>query len=148
MEKMDFTEIGALLHAGGQQNGNTNWRRACQGKASARSSHATVIGRIYASVFYSYFAALGFDVRVEDCTNHGRIDMAVLLPERVYLFEFKVVELQPEGRALQQLQDKNYAEKYLARGGPIDLIGVEFSSVARNVVEFSTSAGDVRGRNG
>jgi hypothetical protein len=90
----------------------------------------------YASVFYSYFAALGFDVRVEDCTNHGRIDMAVLLPERIYLFEFKVVELQPEGRALQQLQDRNYAEKYLGRGVPIDLVGVEFSSVARNVVAF------------
>ena len=29
----------------------------------------------YASVFYSYFAALGLDVTVEDSTSHGRLDM-------------------------------------------------------------------------
>ncbi len=39
----------------------------------------------YASVFYSYFAALGFDVVVEDATNHGRIDIVVLLPKHIYL---------------------------------------------------------------
>jgi hypothetical protein len=90
----------------------------------------------YASVFYSYFAALGFEVRVEDATNHGRIDMAVILPEHIYLFEFKVVELLPEGRALQQLKDKAYANKYRARALPISLIGVEFSRETRNVVAF------------
>ncbi|MEN9865012.1 MAG: hypothetical protein RL748_602 [Pseudomonadota bacterium] len=90
----------------------------------------------YASVFYSYFAALGFDVRVEDATNHGRIDMTVKLPERIYLFEFKVVELVPDGRALQQLKDKAYADKYKSEGLPIVLIGVEFSREARNVVGF------------
>ena len=31
----------------------------------------------YASVFYSYFAALGLDITVEDSTSHGRLDMAV-----------------------------------------------------------------------
>jgi hypothetical protein len=46
----------------------------------------------------------------------GRIDMAVLFNANVYLFEFKVVELVPEGRALQQIQDKGYADKYKARG--------------------------------
>ncbi|CAG0910108.1 unnamed protein product, partial [Cyprideis torosa] len=35
----------------------------------------------YASVFYSYFAALGLDVTVEDCTNHGRLDMALKFNE-------------------------------------------------------------------
>ncbi len=90
----------------------------------------------YASVFYSYFAAQGFDIVVEDCTNHGRIDMTVKLPERIFLFEFKVVELRPEGRALQQLQDKAYADKYRSIGLPLVLVGVEFSRVSRNVVGF------------
>jgi Predicted AAA-ATPase/PD-(D/E)XK nuclease superfamily len=93
----------------------------------------------YASVFYSYFAALGFDLRVEDATNHGRIDMALLLPAQIYLFEFKVVELLPEGRALQQLQDKAYADKYRALGLPVSLIGVEFSRESRNVVGFEVA---------
>ena len=47
----------------------------------------------YASIFYSYFAALGLDIRLEDTTNKGRIDMAVLFEGQVFLFEFKVVEL-------------------------------------------------------
>ncbi|MDO9570060.1 MAG: ATP-binding protein [Hydrogenophaga sp.] len=94
----------------------------------------------YASIFYSYFAALGLDIRLEDTTNHGRIDMAVLFNNEVLLFEFKVVELTPQGQALQQIKDKGYADKYRARGEPIHLIGVEFSRDSRNVVGFEVEA--------
>ena len=90
----------------------------------------------YASIFYSYFAALGLDIRLEDTTNKGRIDMAVLFEGQVLLFEFKVVELTPEGRALQQIKDKGYADKYRARGEPIHLIGVAFSKASCNIVGF------------
>ena len=90
----------------------------------------------YASVFYSHFAALGLEIRLEDVTNRGRIDMAVLFNGNVFLFEFKVVELVPEGKALQQLRDRAYADKYRARGEPIYLIGVEFSKDRRSVVGF------------
>ena len=54
----------------------------------------------------------------------------------MFLFEFRVVELVPQGKALQQLKDKRYAQKYLGRGEPVHLIGVEFSKDARNVVGF------------
>ncbi len=90
----------------------------------------------YASVFYSYFAALGLDIILEDATNQCRIDMTVKFNGRIYLFEFKVEELTPEGRALQQIKDKDYAGKYRALGQPIHLIGVEFSRSSRNVVGF------------
>ena len=90
----------------------------------------------YASVFYSYFAALGLDVIVEDCTNHGRLDMTLKFNNQVYLFEFKVVELVPEGEALQQIKDKQYADKYRRLNQPIHLIGVEFSKENRNIVGF------------
>jgi hypothetical protein len=90
----------------------------------------------YASVFYSYFAALGLDIILEDTTNQGRIDMTVKFNEQVYLFEFKVVELVPQGKALQQLQDRSYADKYSSLGQPIHLIGVEFSKESRSVVGF------------
>jgi hypothetical protein len=90
----------------------------------------------YASVFYSYFAALGLDIILEDTTNQGRIDMTVKFNEQVYLFEFKVVELVPQGKALQQLQDRGYADKYRSLGQPIHLIGVEFSKESRSVVGF------------
>ena len=91
----------------------------------------------WASVFYSYFASLGVEMALEDATNHGRIDMALRLNGHTWLFEFKVVELVPEGKALQQLQDKGYADKYRA-DGPVHLIGVEFSRESRNIVGFET----------
>ncbi len=93
----------------------------------------------WASVFYSHFAALGLDIVLEDVTNKGRIDMAVRFEGHTYLFEFKVVELVPAGKALQQLKDRRYADKYRAPGaGPIHLIGVEFSKDQRNLVAFET----------
>mgnify|MGYP000193272926 CR=1 FL=1 len=49
---------------------------------------------------------------------------------------FKVVELVPQGRALQQLKDRAYADKYRARGEPIHLVGVEFGKVERNIAGF------------
>ena len=90
----------------------------------------------YASVFYSYFAALGLDIRVEDSSSHGRLDMAVLFNGHVYLFEFKVVELASEGAAMAQLKERRYADKYRGLGQPIYLIGVEFSKDERNVAAF------------
>ena len=90
----------------------------------------------YASVFYSYFAALGLDIRVEDSSNHGRLDMAVLFNGTVYLFEFKVVEMASAGAAMAQLQERRYADKYRVLGQPIYLIGVEFSKDERNLAAF------------
>ncbi len=91
----------------------------------------------YASVFYSHFAAAGLDVRVEDSTSHGRLDMAVLFNDEVYLFEFKTVGKEPEGAAMAQLREKGYADKYRHLGEPIHLIAVEFSREERNLAAFA-----------
>ena len=93
----------------------------------------------YASVFYSYFAALGYDITVEESTSHGRLDMAVRTAGGVYLFEFKVAEMAPSGSALAQLRERRYADKYRAAGQPIHLIGVEFSRATGNITAFETA---------
>ncbi|CAI8014646.1 Uncharacterized protein in vnfD 5'region [Geodia barretti] len=93
----------------------------------------------YASVFYSYFAALGYEIVVEESSSHGRLDMAVRAGGHVYLFEFKVVELAPPGSALAQLRERRYADKYRVRGEPIHLIGVELSRETRNVTAFEVA---------
>jgi len=90
----------------------------------------------YASVFYSHLAALGLDLTAEDASRQGRVDLTLKFNGRIWLFEFKVVELEPAGRALQQLKDRGYAAKYRAAGRPIHLIGIEFSREQRGVVEF------------
>ena len=93
----------------------------------------------YASVFYSYFAALGLNITVEDSSSHGRVDMTVHFNDNIYLFEFKVVELASEGAAMAQLQEKRYADKYRGLNQPIHLIGVEFSKDTRNITAFEVA---------
>ena len=89
----------------------------------------------YASVFYSHFAAAGMDVRAEESTARGRSDLAVLYDGSVYLFEFKIADGKREGRALAQIRERGYADKYRHPGVPIHLIGVEFGE--RNIVRFA-----------
>lgn len=126
LQRSDFVGLKQLFHAFYASIAN-DWYR--------KNELASFEG-YYASIFYSYFAALGLELRLEDATNQGRIDLTLLFPGQVFLFEFKVVELAPNGQALQQLKDRSYADKYLARGEPIHLIGVEFSKASRNIVAF------------
>ena len=94
----------------------------------------------YASVFYSYFAALGYDIVVEESSAVGRLDMAVRAGSHVYLFEFKVVEQAGPGAALVQLRERDYAAKYRGRGKSIHLVGVEFSRKTRTLTAFEAAA--------
>ena len=73
----------------------------------------------YASVFYSYFASVGLDIVVEDSSSDGRLDMAVRFNSNVYLFEFKVVELAPEGTAMAQLREERL-RRQVPRSGRAD----------------------------
>ena len=89
----------------------------------------------------SYFAALGYEITVEESSSHGRLDMAVRAVGHVYLFEFKVAEMAPPGSALAQLRERGYADKYRHLKEPIHLIGVEFSRETRNVTAFEVADG-------
>ena len=93
----------------------------------------------YASVVYSYFAAQGLDLVGEESTSGGRADMVVRLNGSVYLFEFKLAEREGAGRALAQITEKGYADKYRQMGRPVHLIGVEFSREARNIAAFEVA---------
>jgi len=90
----------------------------------------------YASIFYAVFASLGLDLTPEEASNAGRLDMALRFNGQVYLFEFKLVELAPDGSALAQIKARGYAERYRGSGQPIHLIGVEFSRERRQVMAF------------
>ena len=126
LQAQDFAGLKTLFHAFYASIANDWYRK----------NELSGFEGYYASIFYSYFAALGLTIQLEDPTNQGRIDMTVLFNHQVFLFEFKVVELNPAGQALQQIKDKGYADKFKARGEPIHLIGVEFSKATRNIVGF------------
>lgn len=88
----------------------------------------------YCSIVYSYFTALGLDVRTEESTNYGQLDMAVFFNEIVYIFEFKVNEFTSPSQALTQIKEKKYYEKYT--GKETYLIGIEFNKNDRNITRF------------
>ena len=93
----------------------------------------------YASVFYSYFAASGLDATAEEPSSHGRVDMTVRCPDRVYLFEFKIAQRSSADDAMTQLHERGYAEKHRHTGLPIHLVAVRFSIQDRNIATFETA---------
>ncbi|WP_211251903.1 ATP-binding protein [Desulfobacter vibrioformis] len=88
----------------------------------------------FASVIYAYLASLGLDITAEDVTSKGRIDLTVKLKDKTYILEFKVDQ---PGSAMNQLMEKNYQEKYLAENNSIYLIGIDFSSIEKNITTFA-----------
>lgn len=97
---------------------------------------------------YAYLCSLGIDAIAEDTSNKGRIDLSLRFKladgqKQVYIFEFKVIDGEkPDGSAMQQLQDKDYAAKYDNGDNRIFLIGIEFSKTLRNIVGFDWQAHD------
>jgi hypothetical protein len=92
----------------------------------------------YASVLYAFFASLNARIIPEDITNHGQADMTILLGNHIYVMEVKVVDNLPEGnnQALQQIVQKNYAEKYRNREGKtVHEVGLVFNKTERNLVQ-------------
>ncbi|HCY38976.1 MAG TPA: hypothetical protein DHV02_03860 [Neisseriales bacterium] len=91
----------------------------------------------YASVIYSYLAALGYDLIAEDVTNHGKIDLTLKMPDKIIIVEFKLSKHGDAAEAIAQIKNKEYADKYVAENKPIYLIGISFDSDSRNVVDFA-----------
>jgi hypothetical protein len=90
----------------------------------------------YASVIYALFNGAGLRTIAEDATNTGRIDLTVLWESNAYVVEFKVVEDKAEAKALNQIKEKRYFDKYVSKYSSIYLIGIEFSKKERNIVSF------------
>ena len=86
----------------------------------------------YASVVYIYLQSLGLDIIGEDVTNKGRIDLTLFIEDKIYIIEFKV----GTEDALAQIKDKNYAQKYLAEGKDIYLVGINFDEQEKNISGF------------
>ena len=88
--------------------------------------------KYYQTVFYLIFSLIGLKVEAEVKTNKGRID-AVIVDKDIYIFEFKFDG--DKNKALNQIKEKKYFEKYQGQNKEIYLFGVEFAD--RNVGEWA-----------
>ncbi|WP_024468856.1 ATP-binding protein [Treponema pedis] len=83
---------------------------------------------------YLVFALMGQFVKTETPSSTGRSDCTVETETAVYIFEFKLKD--SAAAALQQIKEKNYAERYRAENKKIVLIGVSFNSEEKTVGEW------------
>ena len=90
----------------------------------------------YASLLQAYFVASEAAVRAEESGSQGRADLIVHGFGRVYVFEFKMSDRAGAGAALRQLRERGYVDRYLGRGEPVHLVGLEFSAETRNLTGF------------
>ena len=90
--------------------------------------------RHYQSVLYTLLVAFGADVRAEQTTNRGRIDIVLKMPQTIYIIEMKYDGTADE--ALDQIRERGYADGFRTDGRPVRLVGMSFSSKERNITDW------------
>jgi hypothetical protein len=93
----------------------------------------------YRNMLFLLFKVTGVEVRMEEPTSAGRIDMVVRTDKYVYVMEFKLN--QSADKAMRQITDKHYADSYL--GGPQQVfrIGVNFAEETKNIADWTIEKG-------
>lgn len=89
----------------------------------------------FRNVMYIVCKLMGMSVQCELHTGLGRIDLTVETDSYIYVMEFKV-DKSPE-TALAQIEEKHYADRYLAYSRTVVKVGVEFSSTERNITAWA-----------
>ena len=92
-------------------------------------------------MLYAFFASLNATIIPEDITNRGQSDLTVQLGDYIYVMEIKLdksadYQIQTPNPALQQIQDKDYAQKYQNLGKTVFEMGLIFNQVQRNLVQL------------
>nr|WP_293532833.1 ATP-binding protein [Prevotella sp.] len=87
--------------------------------------------RHYQAVMFTIFSMLGADVKVEEPTPDGRIDMVLKTDTTIYVFELKYNK--SADVAIQQIKQKDYAKIYAGDGRKIVKVGLNFSEDRRSL---------------
>jgi len=99
----------------------------------------------YASLLYMCFRTTEVELRAEEATSRGRSDMVLLHGRQVFVLEFKMADdgsgtQKGLDRAIRQIRERGYAEKYRDRGEPVHLVGMVFGGEKRNLLGIRAEA--------
>ena len=89
--------------------------------------------KYYQTIFYLILKLAGADIIVEEATNIGRIDAVLETAKEIFIIEFKINTTAK--KAIQQIVDRNYAQKYQGQGKRITAVGIAFDMTLKNVAE-------------
>ena len=85
----------------------------------------------YRNVLFIVFKLVGLYTQVEYHTSQGRIDLVLKTDRYIYVMEFKLNGTAEE--ALRQIEERQYALPFASDPRQVFKIGVNFSSVTRNI---------------
>ncbi|WP_328706686.1 ATP-binding protein [Cysteiniphilum marinum] len=111
--------------------------RSTEQRAGIQASQDALGEGFYAGIVYSFLAALGYDLIAEDVTNHGKIDLTLVMPDKVLIIEFKLQRYGDAKEAVAQIKSRQYAQKYESYNKPIYLIGMSFDDKQRNMADLA-----------
>ena len=87
--------------------------------------------QLYQSLIYAALIGFGADVEAESMTSDGRMDIALKLPDTIYIIELKYGKSAEE--AVEQILAKNYAVKFSVDARPIVAVGMNISQDRRTI---------------
>ena len=82
--------------------------------------------KYFQNTLYVFFRLLGFYVNVERHTTGGLMDILIETPDYIYILELKVN--QTAAVALQQIEEKGYAQPFASDPRQLFKIGINFST--------------------
>ena len=88
----------------------------------------------YQQVLYIIFSLLGYYVDVEVRTPQGRVDVVMRSPSTLYIIEVKLDK--NADSAIEQINLKNYPERFALCGLPVVKVGINFDKEKRTLSDW------------
>ena len=92
------------------------------------------IQNYFQNTLYVFFKLLGFYVEVERHISDGRMDAVIQTADYIYVIEIKVDKTADV--ALQQIEDKHYADPFAVDSRKLFKIGINFNSSRRCIDDW------------
>ena len=90
--------------------------------------------QLYQSLLYAAFLTVGGDISAEDQTSDGRMNLALKMPDAIYILELKYGKTAEE--ATDQIIAKDYAVRFAADTRPVYAVGLNISKDRRTIENY------------
>lgn len=90
--------------------------------------------QLYQSLIYAALMGYGADVSAEEQTSDGRMDIALKVPDAIYILELKYGKTADE--AADQIIRKDYAVRFTADPRPVWAVGLNISQDRRTIDDW------------
>ena len=91
--------------------------------------------QLYQSLIYAALMGFGADVSAEEQTSDGRMDIAMKLPDAIYIIELKYGKTAEE--ATDQILRKDYAMRFAHDSRPVVAVGLNISNDRRTIDSYN-----------